>query len=154
MLTWISAACLGLLAPTARADYLLTDSHGQPCGYEALVTAAAAAEVVLFGELHDSAVVHRLQLQFARDLHTARGGQLDLGLEMLETDTQLVLDEFLAGLIRPQDLQSEAKVWKNHATDYQPLLDWARETGLRVTASNVPRRYAALVAREGLAALE
>jgi uncharacterized iron-regulated protein len=48
----------------------------------------------------------------------------------------------------------EAKVWENYDTDYRPLVDVAKEHGLRFIATNIPRRYANLVAREGMKALE
>jgi len=77
-----------------------------------------------------------------------------LGAEMLEADNQLIVDEYLAGLIGHEHLVKEAKVWDNYDTDYHPLVDVAKEHGLRFIATNIPRRYAALVAREGMKALE
>ena len=42
------------------------------------------------------------------------------GAEMLEADNQLIVDEYLAGLIEHEHLVNEAKVWENYETDYRP----------------------------------
>jgi uncharacterized iron-regulated protein len=73
---------------------------------------------------------------------------------MFEADDQLVLDEYLADLITAEHLVQESKVWDNYETDYRPLVEFAREHGLRFIATNIPRRYANLVARQGIRALE
>ena len=44
-------------------------------------------------------------------------------------------------------------MWSNFKTDYAPLLEFAKAAGVQVLATNVPRRYASLVAKEGLSAL-
>jgi uncharacterized iron-regulated protein len=131
----------------------LFGGDGRPVELEAAVERLAGAEVVLFGELHGKRPVHALEVELARALLRAKEGRLTLGAEMFEADDQLVVDEYLGGLIPHRHLVAEAKVWENHETDYRPLLDLALENGLRFLATNVPRRYANLVAREGLPAL-
>ena len=151
----LSAGCL-LLAAAPSADkpaYALFAAAGQPAAYRELLRAALLADVVLCGEQHGNAVCHWLERELAADLFAEIPGRLVLGAEMIETDDQLKLDEFLAGTIRAQDFRAEAKVWKNH-DDYQPLLDFAQAHKIPFVASNVPRRYAALVARDGLSALD
>lgn len=134
--------------------YQFYDKEGKGCGYNHVLDQLSAADVVLFGELHDNAVVHFLQFEMTRDLFEARNGNLTLGAEMFEADNQLVLDEYLAGLIKHEHLISEAKIWDNYDTHYRPLVELAREYGLRFIATNIPRRYANLVARKGIEALE
>jgi len=131
----------------------LHDGEGFPVSLENAVARLAGADVVLFGELHGVRAVHDLEHALARALHRAWGGRMALGAEMFESDDQLVLDEYLAGLIPHRHLVAEAKTWDGHETDYRPLVDLARENGLRFVATNAPRRYAGLVAREGLEAL-
>ena len=135
------------------ATYRLFNEKGQLVSYRKMVRRLAKADVVLFGELHNNPICHWLELQLLRDLHRERD-DLVLGLEMFEADDQLVLDEYLQGTIREKDLTTEAKVWDNYATDYQPLVELARTEGIPVVASNVPRRYANLVYRRGLPALD
>jgi len=134
-----------------KRSYQLYSMEGKPLEYSQLVKEAAAADVVLFGELHNNPIVHWLQLELTKDLHSK--GKIALGAEMFESDDQLIIDEFLAGRIKHKHLVSEAKVWNNYGTDYQPLMEFAKENQLQFIATNVPRRYANLVAREGLEGL-
>jgi len=131
----------------------LFDRGGTAVPVDAAAADLARADVILFGELHGNLANHRLELALARSLHRLRGARLALGAEMFETDDQLVLDEYLAGLIPHRHLVAEAKVWGDYERDYRPLLDFARENGLRFLATNAPRRYAGMVARGGLVAL-
>jgi uncharacterized iron-regulated protein len=128
-------------------------SDGSPLTPEAAAARLAGADVILLGELHGNASVHELELRMAAELLRLRGRDLVLGAEMFEADDQLVLDEYLSGTILHHHLTSEAKVWENHETDYRPLVELAKAAGLPFVATNVPRRYANLVAREGLEAL-
>jgi uncharacterized iron-regulated protein len=132
----------------------LYTSNGSPIEPEAAAARLAGADVILLGELHGIAPVHELEQRIAAELIRLRGRDLVLGAEMFEADDQLVLDEYLSGLILHHHLTSEAKVWENHETDYRPLVELAKAAGLPFVATNVPRRYANLVARQGLEALE
>lgn len=140
--------------PRGREAYGLYEGEGREIGYREMLDRCVRADVVLFGEIHEHPVVHRLELELARDLAAIKKGGLMLGAEMLEADNQLIVDEYLAGLIEHEHLVNEAKVWENYGTDYRPLVDVARERGLRFIATNIPRRYASLVARQGMTALE
>lgn len=136
-----------------KPAYLLYDKEGKEIEYSEVIEKLADADVVLFGELHNNALVHWLQLETIRDLDKA-GHSLILGAEMFEADDQLVVNEYLSGTIEARHLESEAKIWNNYKTDYKPLLDYARDNDIPFIATNIPRRYASLVARQGLAALD
>jgi uncharacterized iron-regulated protein len=73
---------------------------------------------------------------------------------MFETDNQILIDEYFKGIIKESSFESEARLWKNYATDYKPLLTFAKENGLKFIASNVPRRYASVVSSGGFEALQ
>jgi len=45
------------------------------------------------------------------------------------------------------------RLWNNFATDYKPLVDFAKEKNLDFIATNIPRRYASIVAKKGLDSL-
>jgi uncharacterized iron-regulated protein len=134
--------------------YRLYDKEGKQVAYDKTIDSLAEAEVVLFGELHDNALIHHMQISMTEDLFKKRKGGLILGAEMLEADNQLILDEYLAGVILHRQLVAEAKVWDNYEADYSVLVDFAKEHGLKFIATNIPRRYASLVSREGISALE
>lgn len=135
-----------------KKAYQIFDKNGKKTSYEKLLKAGEKAEVVLFGEYHDNSVVHWLQLEFTKDL--AEKKPLVLGAEMLEADNQMQLDFYLKGEINQKQLDSSARLWKNYKTDYKPLVDFAKEKKFSFIATNVPRRYASLVFKKDLVALD
>jgi uncharacterized iron-regulated protein len=146
--------CFPLMALAQdTASYRLFTSNGQEISLSQLALEVAPADVIFFGELHGKAPAHQLEQDLARELHRLIP-RLQLALEMFEADNQLVLNEYLQGIIPEKHLLSEAKIWPNYATDYRPLIEFARQEGLPVIASNIPRRYANLVYRQGLQALD
>ncbi|MEM1127965.1 MAG: ChaN family lipoprotein [Bacteroidota bacterium] len=130
-------------------------ADGAPASLDSLVSAMAAAEVVLLGETHDDAVAHVLQLDLLQRAHAAYAAArpLALSLEMFERDVQLVLDEYLAGLITESTFLGASRPWSNYETDYRPMVEWARAHSLPVVAANAPRRYVNRVSRLGAASL-
>ncbi|MBT33613.1 MAG: iron-regulated protein [Thalassobius sp.] len=134
--------------------YQLFDKEGKTVNFEDISAKLAEADIVLFGELHNNPICHWLQLRTTKKLFEAHGENLMLAAEMFETDDQLILNEYLAGKIQEKHLESEAKLWNNYQTDYAPLVNFAKEHKLKFIGSNIPRRYASLVSREGLEGLE
>ena len=135
-----------------KKAYQIFDKNGKKTSYEKLLKAGEKADVVLFGEYHDNSVVHWLQLEFTKDL--AQKKDLVLGAEMLEADNQKQLDQYLNGEINQKQLDSSARLWKNYKTDYKPLVDFAKEKKFAFIATNIPRRYASLVFKKDLVALD
>jgi len=136
-----------------KPAYRLFDSEGKEVRYEKMIKEISTADVVFFGEQHNDPISHWLELQVMKSLYE-KNNQLTLAMEMFEADDQLVLNEYLKGVIEERHLLSEAKVWDNYKTDYKPLVDFAKEKKLPVVASNIPRRYANLVYRKGIQALD
>lgn len=135
-----------------KRAFEIYDHKGDKTTYQALVDQALQKEVVLFGEFHDNPIHHWLQLELVIDLQK-QNQQLTLGAEMMEADNQLVIDEYLAGMISEKKLISESKTWVNFETDYLPLLQFAKKNKLPFVATNVPRRYASMVYKHGLDSL-
>ena len=54
---------------------------------------------------------------------------LVLGSEMLEVDDQLVIDEYLAGIIL-KNLHLSVKYGPNFKTDYLPILNFAKDQSI------------------------
>lgn len=125
--------------------------NSKPISFENTVDALAKADVVLFGEFHDHAMVHWLQLKAAQRL--IQNGNLIMGAEFFETDDQLLLDELISGHTPMKKFTAEAKLWPNFETDYQPILQLAVDSNVTFIATNIPRRYASFVARNGIDSL-
>jgi uncharacterized iron-regulated protein len=137
-----------------KPAYRIFTGEGKKAHYHDIIKSALKADVVFFGELHDNPIAHWLELQVTKDLYAEKGKDLVLAAEMFERDNQLLIDEYFSGLIKESSFESEVRKWKNYSTDYKPLLKFARDKGLRFVASNVPRRYASMVASGGFEALE
>ena len=135
-----------------KKAYQIFDKNGKKTSYEKLLKAGEKSEVVFFGEYHDNSVVHWLQLEFTKDL--AQKKDLVLGAEMLEADNQTQVNQYLEGEINQKQMDSSARLWKNYKTDYKPLVDFAKEKKFSFIATNVPRRYALLVFKKDLVALD
>ncbi len=112
----------------------------------------AKQDVVFFGELHNNAIAHWLQLELTKDLDQTR--DLQLGAEMFEADNAEALQLYLKDSIDQKGLDTLARLWNNYKTDYAPLVNYAKENGLRFAATNIPRRYANKVYKGGFEALD
>jgi uncharacterized iron-regulated protein len=136
-----------------KAAYRIFESNGKEASWKDLFKDAKKADVVFFGEEHNNPIAHWLELELLKDLFTEKGQDLIAGAEMFERDDQVLLDEYLAGIIKEKNFEEEAKLWNNYKTDYKPLVLFAKEKGLKFIGTNIPRRYASLVSAKGLEAL-
>lgn len=135
-----------------KSPYTLYTKKGKKVSYKKMQRTLAKKDIVFFGEMHNNAIAHWLQLAFTKDCDQTR--DLVLGAEMFEQDNQEALDRYLQGKITAKQLDSQARLWKNYPTDYAPLVNYAKANSIPFAATNIPRRYAALVARGGFAALD
>jgi uncharacterized iron-regulated protein len=147
-------AAISLAFQADKPAYRIFDHKGKDISYSKMVRQLEDADIIFFGELHDNPIAHWLERELTIDLYASGGKELVLGAEMFEADNQLLLDEYLGGLITEAKFEDEARLWKNHKTDYKPLLQFAFEHRIPFIATNVPRRYANLVYREGFEGLD
>lgn len=154
------SAILILLAYTISVSaqekpaYKVYTGTGKKSDYNDIIKEARKADVIFFGELHDNPVAHWLELEITKDIYELKGKDLILGAEMFETDNQLIIDEYFSDIIKEASFEKEVRLWKNYPTDYKPLVSFAKQNGLKFVASNIPRRYASLVASGGFEALQ
>lgn len=142
----------GVVSAQEKQAYQLYTKNGKKTTYKRLLSTCAETDVVLFGEHHDNSINHWLQLELTKDLAELK--PLVLGAEMVEADNQVQLNEYLAGKIDQKKFDSVARLWKNHKTDYKPLVDFAKEKKFHFIATNIPRRYASMVYKQGFEALD
>jgi uncharacterized iron-regulated protein len=116
------------------------------------VAELSRADVVVVGEQHRRPQSHAAELSLVQQLYALRP-HLVLSLEMFERDTQVFLDAYLAGNMDESTFLVHARPWPNYASDYRPLVEFAKAHHLPVLAANVPQPIAALVAHAGLASL-
>lgn len=135
-----------------KSPYTLFDAKGRKVSYAKMIKVLKDKDIVLFGEYHNNAIAHWLQLSVTKDLHSKRS--LTLGAEMFEADNQTALNQYLAGQLSAKGLDSNARLWKNYPTDYAPLVNFAKANQLPFIATNIPRKYAALVNKGGFGKLD
>ena len=116
---------------------------------------AAAAQVALLGESHDSADHHRWELHTVIAL-AALQPKLVLGFEMFPRRVQAALDRWVAGELGEAEFLKAAdwsQVWGYDAAFYLPLFHFARMNRIPMVALNVERDLVRTVGANGLAAV-
>lgn len=137
-----------------KPAYMLYTKDGKDVKFEKMISELRDADVVFFGEQHNNPIAHWLQYELTKSLYDIKKEKLQLGAEMFETDNQLILDEYLGGIISEKKFEAEARLWPNYQTDYKPLVNFAKEHQLTFVATNIPRRYASLVFTDGFEGLD
>lgn len=137
-------------------QFRVFDGNGNAVTMADLLKSAAASDAVFLGELHDDAVGHAIQAEIFRQIvaQNMPGRRIGLSLEMFERDVQIVVNEYLSGLITEDHFLRSSRPWGNYKWDYRPLVELAKEKHLPVIAANAPRRYINMVSRNGRTALD
>lgn len=152
ILTKLLLLILGGLMAQQKPAYILYNSKGKKVSYQKMINHLVEKDVVLFGEYHNNAIAHWLQLSVTKDCFSKKN--IVLGAEMFEQDNQAALNNYLNGSISAKGLDSSARLWKNYPTDYAPLVNFAKENKLVFAATNIPRKYASMVAKGGFQILD
>jgi uncharacterized iron-regulated protein len=152
LLVVLLALCSITIFARQKPAYILYNARGKKVSYKKMIKQLAKKDIVLFGELHNNAIAHWLELSVAKDLSEKRN--LIFGAEMFEADNQQALNDYLAGKITAKGLDSNARLWSNYKTDYAPIVNFAKEKKFPFIATNIPRRYASLVSKKGFEALD
>ena len=121
--------------------------------FESMLADLARADAVFVGEQHDDANTHRLELAIVEGL-TRRGVSVVVALEMFERDVQSQVEGYAVGRITEEQFLKDSRPWPRYATDYRPLIEFAKAHHLPIVASNVPRRIASDVSKNGMPAIE
>jgi uncharacterized iron-regulated protein len=141
---------------TAQSDgaFVIYNSKGKKVSYKKLQKALSEKEYVFFGEHHDNPISHWLELELLKELNALYGANLQVAFEMFEQDQQLLLNDYVSGVISDKNFQDSCRLWPNYKTDYKPLIQFAKENKLFCLASNVPRRDANILFKYGRPALD
>ncbi len=141
-----------LHAQIDRSLYVIYDTEKKTeITLQGLVASLDPVDIIFFGEEHNDSVAHVVQLELLKALDE-RYDRLALSMEMFVSDDQLVLNEYLSGLITERNLNKDATLWGNYK-DYRPMVEYAKEMQLPVLAANAPSRYTNRVTRLGLESL-
>jgi uncharacterized iron-regulated protein len=142
------------LTSTSYVPQRVYDTHRKAfTDFETMLADLGRADVVFVGEQHDDPNTHRLELALLEGL-ARRKAALVVALEMFERDAQPALDEYTAGKSTEEQFLGASRPWPRYKTDYRPAVEFARAQHIPLVASNVPRRIAADVAKNGLRVLD
>jgi len=126
--------------------------QGKEISLDQVVDDAAKADVVFFGEEHTDSIAHYVEFTILKKMLIKYPGKVALSMEMFETDTQPVLNEYLRGLIRERNFLIDCRAWSNYR-DYRPMVEMSKANNMDVIAANAPARYINMVSRLGLSSL-
>lgn len=144
--SYIAANGLPLHSLLTLGHYRIFDSLGNPLTLDDLVANITESDVTFLGEIHTDVVAHYLEVLL---LEMAWDKNQTLSLEMFETDVQYVVNEYLAGHISEEHFLKSGRSWGNYDSDYRAMIEFSKEKGMPVLASNAPRRYINMVSRLG-----
>lgn len=147
-------APIGNVFANDPSAYRLFNNEGNYVNFQEMIDSLAKRNVVFIGELHNCPIAHWMEYEITKALYQRHGDRLTIGEEMLEADNQLILNEYMAGIVSSDRFESEAKLWDNYSTDYYPVVAFAKENDIPFVATNIPRRYASIVKSRGLNALD
>jgi len=135
-----------------KPAYVIYTAKGTKVNFGKMLKELSTTDVILFGELHNNPIAHWLQLELSKAI--AKDKSIILGAEMLDSDNQNVLNNYLNNKITLKELKTQARLWPNYDTDYSPLVEFAKENKLPFIATNIPRVYANLVYKKDFKALD
>jgi uncharacterized iron-regulated protein len=129
------------------SPYSIFNSDGKKVKAKKMLKSLLKSDVVFYGELHNNSIAHWLELKLLQELDQQT--DVSIGAEMFESDNQKALNAYLSDKINQSQLDSMARLWPNYSTDYKPLVDYAKLNNLPFIATNIPRKYASRVYKEG-----
>lgn len=137
-----------------KPAYKIFSAKGKAVPYSKMMKQLLQTDFLYFGELHNNPIAHWLEYEITRELIEKKGGKnIVLGAEMFETDQQQILNRYFHDEISVEEFEEEMR-WPNYETDYKPILELCKAAKVKLIATNVPRKYARIVARKGLSALD
>ncbi len=151
---FVIAALIILILPAFCEDYkIINTKTNKEIVLKEMVDNLGDYDVIFFGEFHENRILHSLEIELLKMFHHNNKNMI-VSLEMFERDVQPVLDEYLSDGISEENFLANSRPWPNYETDYKPLVEYAKENKLTIIAANIPRRYANMISKQGLNALD
>ncbi|MDP8268572.1 MAG: ChaN family lipoprotein [Candidatus Tenebribacter davisii] len=150
----IVAVLVLLLLPVFCQEYKIIDSKlNKTIKLREMAEKLGSYDVIFFGEYHDNKILHSLEIELLK-LFYSNNKNLVISMEMFERDVQMMIDKYLNEDISEEEFLAESRPWPNYQSDYKPLLEFAKKNKLNVIAANIPRRYASMISKQGMNALD
>jgi uncharacterized iron-regulated protein len=149
---------LVLLCGFASADKLLNPriydlNHQRETVMSDVLPALKQNRIIIVGELHGEKSHHEAQLNVIQALKKS-GIQVAIGLEMFRSDSQPLLDRWVAGNIGEAEFQEVFyDNWGYSWANYRVIFDYAKEEKVKMIGLNVPRDITRQVSLQGFKSL-
>ncbi|MGR5235640.1 ChaN family lipoprotein [Vibrio alfacsensis] len=134
---------------TSFYDYQLYSPSREPISIASLPPELQQADVILIGEWHTHAGIHRFQTDMLKQLSIAER-PIALSMEQVPRDKQAVLDSYLNGEIGEQYFIKQSHAWPNYESDYRPLVEFAKQAEIPIIASNAPKNIVRCIGQQGI----
>jgi uncharacterized iron-regulated protein len=132
--------------------YRVFNSNGKTVATDKMLKELKDADIILIGEFHNNPISHWFEYEISAYLCKHR--KVILGAEMFEADNQADLTRYLKDEIDKIAFDSLVRLWPNYETDYSQLVLLAKKEKIDFIATNIPRKYASLVNKQGFAGLD
>jgi aminopeptidase N len=124
-------------------------------GMSDLVDAAAASDIFVIGEFHNSMDCHLFQKRFIRALYQ-KYPKIVVGFEFFNREDDPLLEQWRTGEIEEEELLKRTEWYKRTALNYgytREVMDIIREYKIPVIGLNVSREILRTVSRKGFESL-
>lgn len=138
---------------TSYYDYQLFSPDAKIIAPSTLPLELLNADVILVGEWHTHAGVHRFQTDLLNHL-SSHNPSVALSMEQFSRDKQPILNQYLNGDIGEQVLIKQGNAWPNYESDYRPLVELAKTKSLDVIAANAPKPIVRCIGQQGISYLD
>ncbi len=137
-----------LIKTGARLERPTPGGRPIPVRLNTMISDLANYDAIIIGEAHGHVGNHHLQLAVMQGLQE-KGHKVTLSMEQFETDTQDIVDQYLAGSIGENILKKEARAWPHYSQSYRPLVEFAKYHKMPVIAAESPTSVVRCIGIEG-----
>lgn len=145
----ISILSISLNAQSHFETYKLYNNKGKEVSIKKAYKDIEKSNTVFLGELHNNPISHWFYFNIIKHTYHANNKKIQVGAEMFEKDNQILIDEYFSNIISTKKFEAECRLWPNYTTDYKPTLEFCKENNIQFTATNIPRRYASAIYKQG-----
>ncbi|HEY9774533.1 MAG TPA: ChaN family lipoprotein [Planktothrix sp.] len=120
-----------------------------------LIDELAKYNIVCVGEIHDSELHHRVQLEIIQGL-SAHRGRMGVGMEMFQRPFQPDIDRYFAGQTTEAEFLKATEYDTRWGFDWQlysPIVDFARANKIPLAALNAPKELTNRIMKVGYSGL-
>lgn len=123
---------------------------GEALVWSEIVERAAAADVVMIGEMHGHPEGLATAAALFSDVIALEAHAAALSMEFFERDEQAAIDDYLAGITDEEQFRkATGRTDGNYPPGHREMVETARSAGAPVYGANAPRRYVRLARTDG-----